>query len=326
LDVLKSRADEIADARNNPDAANAARLDSTETQQALRDALEIVVAAALKVTAAQLQDFREAGRARNLLTRAQTFLPDIEQLLPSRAPAVRAKLTQFDEALRLPPATQVPPWEDLENMLKNKSPDELIAMAAESRDEFKFVIYVEAAVKLIEQGDTARSRQILKGFAPSKEYFELMKPLLDRIEEKGREQERERAMKEGKLGAARAEAEAQLNSAAASLDLDPDRSFEILGSALDRLNTVLIALAPMTKFDQRGALSLSASNVGDGEMLIYEFDTINLAADLNDRLLAFARKDFDRTVALLKRWQVNEARLMVCLLLSKRILGAEKTE
>jgi hypothetical protein len=27
---------------------------------------------------------------------------------------------------------------------------------------------------------------------------------------------------------------------------------------------------------------------------------------------SFAQKDFDRTVALLKRWQVNEARVMIC--------------
>jgi len=334
LDVLRSQVNEIAAARNNPDATNATRLDSAEIQQAYRDALEIVVDAALKVTPAELRDLREVERARNrltlsFLTQVQTFLPDIEKHLPSRALAVRAKLAQFDEALNYLPAPQPPSLEDFENTVKNKSPDELIAMAAESQEEFKYSLYIEAAGKLIKQGDTARARQILKDFLPDGAFFEAMKFVeamkrFARFDATEREREQEQAMKEGKLGEARTQIEAQLSLAADSLNLDPNRGFEILGSAIDSLNTLLIALTAMNKFDQSGAPSLFPSNAGNSELFLSDFSVVNLASGLNERLFAFARKDINRTVALLKRLQVNEVRLMICLRLLSRILGSGK--
>jgi hypothetical protein len=123
----------------------------------------------------------------------------------------------------------------------------------------------------------------------------------------------------------RSQVEAQLILAAASLNLDPDRSFEILGSAIDRLNAVLNAVATITKFDQGGTTPLAA-NAQDGEMRLNAGEFANVTNNLDQRLLAFARKDFDRTAALLKRWQINEVRLAICLTLLSRILGAENVQ
>src|SRR5262249_18202482 len=69
-----------------------------EAREMFRDLLELMVSTALRVTTEQLLDFQEQGRARDLLTQVQMFLPDIEKHLPSRAQAVRAKLAQFDKA------------------------------------------------------------------------------------------------------------------------------------------------------------------------------------------------------------------------------------
>ena len=338
-----------------------------EAREMFRDLLELMVSKALKVTAEQLLDIQEQGRARDLLTQVQTFLPDIEKHLPSRAQAVRAKLAQFDKAFY----RQQAPQEVFEDM-ENKSPDELIAMAAKSQDEFKDMLYRQAATKLIEQGDTARARKIVKDFLPDDGAVD---PLFAEIDRK----EREQAMKEGKLEEARkslsrlgsseeralalielakkaeadkdlksqrellkeagellsdhmetrSQVEAQLVLAAASLNLDPDRGFEILGSAIDRLNTVLNAVATITKFDQGGTTPLGAANAAnavDGEMLLNAGEFANVTTNLDQQLLAFARKDFDRTAAMLKRWQVNEVRLAICLTLLNKILGAEKVE
>src|SRR5262245_36159522 len=126
-----------------------------EAREMFRDLLDLMVSTSLKVTEAQLLDFQEQGRARDLLTQVQMFLPDIEKHLPSRAPAVRSKLAQFDKAF----VRQQPPPQDIFADVENKSPDELIAMAAKSQDEFKDMLYQQAAMKLIERGDTARARQ-----------------------------------------------------------------------------------------------------------------------------------------------------------------------
>jgi hypothetical protein len=332
-------------------------------REMFRDLLDLMVSAALKVTEAQLLDFQEQGRARDLLTQVQMFLPDIEKHLPSRASAARAKLAQFDKAF----VRQQAPQEIFLDM-ENKSPDELIAMAAKSQDEFKDVLYQQAAMKLIEQGDTARARKVVKDFLPDDGAWD---PLFAEIDRK----EREQAVKEGKLEEARksvarlessedraralvelatkaeaekdqksqrellkeagellgdqmetrSQVETQLVLAAASLNLDPDRGFEILGSAIDRLNTVLNAVATITKFDQGGMTPLAA-NAMDGEIRLNAGEFANVTTNLDQQLLAFARKDFDRTVTLLKRWQINEVRLAISLTLLNKILGAEKVE
>jgi hypothetical protein len=338
-----------------------------EAQEMFRDLLELMVATALKVTAAQLLDVQEQGRARDLLTQVQVFLPEIEKYLPSRAPAARAKLAQFDKAFYRQPETPAA-LEDLEN----KSPDDLIAMAAKSQEETRDMLYSQAVMKLIEQGDTARARQITKDFLPDDGSQESLFAVIDR-------KETERAIRESKLEdarkslsqlgsneeramalielAAKAEAEkdqksqrellkeagellgdqmetrsqveAQMVLAAASLNLDQDRAFEILGSAIDRLNMVLNAVATITRFDQGGATPLAganAANAMDGEMLLNAGEFANITNNLDQQLLAFARKDLDRTVTTLKRWEVNEIRLAICLTLLNRILRVDKAQ
>src|SRR5262245_49928583 len=334
-----------------------------EAREMFRDLLELMVSTALKVTSAQLLDLQEQGPARDLLTQVQMFLPDIEKHMPSRAPAARAKLAQFDKAFY----RQQSPQEVFLDM-ENKSPDDLIAMAAKSQDEFKDMLYRQAATKLIEQGDTARARKVVKDFLPDDGAWD---PLFAEIDRK----EREQAVKEGKLEEARksvsrlgsseeramalielatkaeaekdqnaqrellkeagellgnqmetrSQVEAQLVLAAAALNLDPHRSLEIPGSAIERLNAVLNAVATIAKFDEGGTTPLAANAV-DGEMRLNAGEFANITNNLDQRLLAFARKDFDRTVSLLKRWQINEVRLAICLTLLSRILGDENRE
>jgi hypothetical protein len=374
LNILKSRANEIARAQNDSDAGNAFQHYSTEIQQAYRGALEVVVAAALKVTPALLRDFEEARRgweAQNFLAQVKTLLPDIEKYLPSRAAAARAKLAQFDKVLHLPPDRQGPSSDDIEDMVKNKSPDDLITMAAASGDEsVKVWLRLTAVVRLTDQGDTTRARQALKGIPEEAWKDEWMQQFLVMIERK----EREHALREGKLEearnsvsrlrwdeqraqawidlAAKAEAgkdrklqrelldeaggllgdqmethsqvEAQLELAAASLNLDPDRSFEILGSVLDRLDAVRNAEATSAKFNRRrlaptGVVTDGGDMDDEKDVNVYDLPV----STLDWHLLAFARKDFDRVAAALRRSQVREFRLTISLMLLEKILGAE---
>lgn len=377
LEVLRSLTNEIANARSNPDAVNTVQPGFAEIQQSYRDALEVVAAAALKVTPALMRDFEEAGRGmvvENLLTRVNPYLPDIEKHLPSRGPATRAKLAQFDKVLYLPPVRQEPSQEEIGNMMKGKSPEELIAMAATlQNDSVKYRIYTRALGELTEQGDTARARQVLKDLLRvdgGRDNIWLEQRHLAGIEQK----EREQAVRVGKLEdvrksvsrlrwseerasawiklAAKAEAdkdqnsqrrwlkeadellggqmetesqvETQLDLAVASLDLDTNRGFEILESAIERLNQVVNAEAAIAKFNQRKLTPVGVvGEEGDieDEKSMYVFNPY--AAILDKRLLAFARRDFDRIVASFKRIQSNEARLGICLTLLNKILGAE---
>lgn len=333
-----------------------------EMRQAFRELLDLVVSAALKITVAQLLDIREQGQARNLLSQVQMLLPDIKKHLPARDGQVRAKLAQFDKAFYSPPISP----DALEDLGK-KTPDELVAIAGKSQDEYKYMLYQQAAAKFLEQGDTARARQIAKDFLPN---AGLGDPLIAEIEQA----ERSRALAEGKLEDARksisrlrsseeralalielaakaeankdrksqeellkeagellgermetrAQVEAQLNLAAASLNVNADRSFEILESAIDRLNVVLNAVLTLTRFDQSGGPFSGAAGAMDGEMRLNAGEFGNVTTNLDQQILAFARKDFDRTVASLSRWQVNEIRLAMRLTLAAGILGEKK--
>jgi len=333
-----------------------------EMREMFRELLEMVVTTALKITSAQLLNFNEQDQARNMLAQVQMMLPDIEKYLPARAPAVRAKLAQFDKAFYRQPVPPAP-FDEMEN----KSGEELFEMAAKSQNEFKDMFYHQAAAKFIEQGDTSRARQIAKDFLSPWD------PLFTEIEQK----EREQALVEGKLEEAkksisrlnssderamalielatkaetkkdqnsqqellkeagallgdqmetRVQVEAQLSLAAASLNVNADHGFEILGSAIDRLNVVLNAVVTITKFDQNGGQpGRGTSNAMDGEMRLNAGEFGNVTTNLDQQILAFARKDFDRTVALLNRWQVNEVRLAMCLMLLDKILGDEKDQ
>jgi hypothetical protein len=298
-------------------------------------------------------------------------LPDVGKYLPSRAAAARTKIAQFDKVLHLPPDRQGLSSEDIEDMVKNKSPDDLITMAAASGNEsVKIWLYLIAAVWLTDQGDTLRARQALKGIPADAWQDKWMEQFLVMIERK----EREQAIKEGELEearksvsrlrwneqraqawidlAAKAEAgkdwklqrelldeaggllgdqmethsqvEAQLELAAASLNLDPDRGFEILRSVIDCLDAVRKAEATSAKFNRRMLAPTGVvTNVGDmddeRDVNVYDLPV----STLDWHLLAFARKDFDRTAAALKRSQVIEFRVAISLTLLKRILGAE---
>jgi hypothetical protein len=357
-------------AQMQPPRPNAKDAQTSQTQQAapeeirevFRELLELVVSLALKVTTSQLLNFKEQDQARSLLTQVQMLLPDIEKHLPARAPAVRAKLAQFDNAFYrqpLPPA----PLEDMEN----KSADELIAMAAKSPDEYKYMFYRQAAEKAAEQGDMARARQIAKDFLPNSGWGD---PLIAEIEQK----EREQAIAEGKLEDARksvsqmrsseeralalinlatkaetrkdqktqqellkeagellgdqmetrVQVEAQLFLAAASINVNADRCFEILGSAIDRLNVVLNAVMTIVKFDRNGGPWGGVTGAADGEMRLNAGEFSNVTTNLDQQLLVFANKDLDRTVASLKRLEVNEIRLALCLTLLDKMLGEKK--
>lgn len=353
----------LKDAQKEPSASSSSSSTAStsgssvaEMQQTYRELLDLVVTAVLKLTAANLLDIQEQNQARGLLTQTQSLLPEIEKYLPSRAVAVRAKLSQFDKAFY----HSTSPQESYEG-IQNKSSAELVEMAAKARPEMREFYYRQALTKAIEEGDGERAKQI------AKEQFgeaAMLEPVLQQLEE----QKIQRAAEQGKFDEARqsvaamkaeeekaralvtlakqAEAKGdqklqrelleeargllgtqtetrqqvtdQLALATAYLSLEADRSFDILESAIDKLNAVMSALVLLDSFDQGGRFR-------EGEMMMSGADFASGFTDnFDEQILAFARRDFDRTRSALKRWQVNEVRLMVSLMMIEKIIGEQK--
>lgn len=334
-----------------------------EMQQMYRVVLEIVVSATLKVTAAQLLDIQEQGQARNLLTQVQALTPEIEKYLPARAAAVRAKLNQFDKAFYRTP-TPPEPYEELEKKspdelvaMAAKSPEEIkeslyrqaIAKAMESEDPARarqiakdflpngglsdpMVAEIEQKEReqALKQGKLEEARKSLARLRSDEERALALVDLAVKAEANKNQKTQRQLLEEagGLIGDqmdTRMQVEAQLALAIAYLNVDADRSFAILGSAIDRLNVVLSAVVTLTKFDQSGGgLFGGPSGAMDGEMRLNAGEFGNVTTNLDQRIAAFARKDFDRTVAALKRWEVNEIRLAMNLMLANYILGENK--
>jgi hypothetical protein len=355
LNVLKSRTNEIANARNNPDAANAPQVNSAEIQQAYRDALEIVAAASLKITTNNLINHEEANRSRNLLMQIPSYLPDIEKLLPSRAPGVRAKVAQFDQVKYGNPYEKF--YAEYGSDLHNKSTQELLALASKAPQEVRQNIYYQAVHKASEQGDEVTARKIIRENIPDKWQAN---DLLSNLERRNSE----RAVGEGKYAEARksltrmrtdeqrASALAEWSSTAAGKGEEKsaremlEEARSLIGSRMQRsdqieaqmavANAALnldpdvsfeIAEAAIERINRLVAANMEIqifSGMEEGEIRItdggawggYSGSIVPLFASL-------ARKDFDRAVKLLGGWQSNELRLMMSLSLAQNILSGQ---
>jgi len=355
LNVLRSRANEIANARNNQDAANAAQLNSAEVQQAYREALEVVAAAALKITANNLISQDESNRTRNLLSQIPSYLTDIEKFLPSRASAVRAKVAQFDRAKYGSPYEKF--YAEYGNDLYNKSLQELLALAPKAPQEVRQNIYYQAVQKAIDQGDNETARKIIGENIPDKWQAN---DLLSNLERRNSE----RAVGEGKYAEARkslarmrtdeqrASALAGWSSAAAVKGDEKsaremlEEARALIGSRMQRSDQleaqVVVAnaavnLDPDTSFEIAELAvdrinRLVAANqelqifggMEEGESRIMEGGAWGgYSGSIVPLFTALAQKDFDRAANVLKRWQPNELRLMMSLSLAQSILGGQ---
>ena len=355
LSVLKTRGVEIANARNISDAANAPQINSAEIQQAYRDVLEVVVAATLKITTNNLINQEEANKARGLLVQIPNYLADIEKLLPARAAAVRAKVAQFGNAKYGSPYEKF--YAEGGRDLHLKSLQELLALAPKAPQEVRQNIYYQAVNKAIEQGDEETARKIVKENIPDKwQANDLLSNIerrtTDRAVGEGKfaearrslarmrtDEQRASALAEwasaaaGKgdeklaremLGEARSligsrmqrsdQLEAQVAVASVAVNIDSDMSFEIAEAAVDRINRLVAANLEIQSF---GGMEEGEIRIMDGGGWVgYSGSIVPLFA-------ALARKDFDRGVSLLKRWQLNELRLMMSLSIAQNILGGQ---
>jgi hypothetical protein len=355
LNVLRSRAYEAANAQNNPDAANAPQPDAAEIQQAYRDALEVVAAAALKISVNGLINNDEANRARNLLMQIPNYLPDIEKFLPSRIAAVRARVAQFDKAKYGSPYEKF--YAEYGSDFNNKSLPELLALAPKAPQELRQSIYYQAVHKAIEQGDDETARKIVRENIPDKWQAN---DLLSNIERRNSE----RAIGEGKYAEARKSLARMRTdeqrasalagwafSAAAKGDeksaremLDEARA--LIGSRMQRSDQLdaqiavanaAVNLDPDLSFEITDAAvdrlnRFIAANIEvqtfggmeEGEVRINEGAPWGgYSGSIVPLFTALARKDFDRAASLLKRWQSNEFRLMMGLSIAQNILGGQ---
>src|SRR3989441_3894457 len=97
----------------------------------------------------------EQSNARRLLFGLQVLLPQIDQYVPSRAPAVRQKLTEIGMG-----NNQRLAFNQLGNLMQQGTADSLMAAAPAAPPQVQTRLYQQAALKALDEGNADRARQI----------------------------------------------------------------------------------------------------------------------------------------------------------------------
>lgn len=296
----------------------------------------------------------EQANARRLIASLMIAMPVIEQQLPTKAAAVKAKLTELG-------AGNLSGMGQPQQFFPQQNPtvDSLMQAAATAQPSMQNRLYQQAAFKALEEGNTDRARQIATDHLTAT----TRDSVLQRI------QYRELALKADSMGfdeirqminglqtdneklnfllqvandAQKANPklalqlldearqmtnrratsyehfEQQLRVARAFASVDPGRSFEVLEPAISQMNELLAAAAVLNGFEM--------NMFRDGEMTIMPSNGLTSTINrFGQELATLAINDFERAEVLAGRFQIAEARIMTRLAIVQGLLNTRQT-
>jgi hypothetical protein len=291
--------------------------------------------------------------ARMLLFGLSTLLPQVDQYLPERAPALRQKLTD----LGMGNNAMMNYGGQMRTAMQQGTSDSLEAAAKVAPPQIQSRLYQQAAQKAIDEGNTDRALQIASdhldeagrnsimqavdfkriAITASPEKLNDIKLKLaalpsdsDRVKylielatatQKDNPKLALRFLEDAHtLVSKRAtnfkEFEDQLQVADAFAPLDPKRSFDVLEPGIAQLNELLTAAQVLNGFE--------VDVFRDGELPLQGgSDLGNMVARYGQELAALAKIDFDRARMTADRFQLAEPRLMARLSIVQSALGVQ---
>lgn len=321
-------------------------LPSVLDQQALRQLVEMVAAAALSASSNNPE----------LLSTLQSMLPEVEKYAPARAPQLRRRTTQSTER-RDPQAAS---WREYQALSEKGTAEALLAAAAKAPPETRNLYYQRAAAKAIEQGNADQARQIINEHVsdvPQRKRMlaEVDQLILASVAGQGKLDETRRLLAGVRTNEERVMILTQLASAMEKTDqksalqlleearglvsyqaknfkqlgaqfqvarsyvrLDPVRSLTMLDSMVDQLNELLAAGILLGGF-------FTEELVKDDELMMpfvgnFTGGFLNVyVAELSQ----LAHADFERTKTLTDKFQRDEVRLIARLLVVQSVLSDE---
>jgi len=294
----------------------------------------------------------EQSNARRLLNGLQSLLPMIDQYVPSRAQAVRQKLTELSIG-----DNQRSAFRQLLTGSQQANVDNLLAAAPKMPPRFQARVYEQAALKALDDGNPERAGQIANDHLDtaarnrvlqriefrkiseqfSSERLEVLQQklaslasddervdLLLRLAADAQPKDPDVALKllnEARQYTARRatsyqQFERQLKVAEAFRLLEPARSFETLEPGISQLNELLSAAATLSGFE--------VNVFRDGELPLQGGSNLNgMVARYGQVIGSLARSDGERAEALANRFQFSEPRIIVRLAIVRALLGLE---
>ena len=338
------------DATDKQAASNNA--DRLLDEQSLRDLVEMLVTAALKEDASSEED-EDSNQVLNLMA-IQSVMPLVEKYAPTRAAAVRAKITEFNKSLD--PQTKA--WTEFASKGIEPTAEDMLNAAAKLPAENREELYAQAIQIAIAKGELDRARQIAKEniknegarnallasidrqtlmSATTQGKLEDARQMLARVESveeravilsqlamataaKGDKKSALQLITEarGLVGyepESAAQFVARIEIAGAAVKIDPAQSFELLEGMIEPINFLVGASAAIDTFEGRHQFK-------EGEMIVRGTGLIsNMLQSWSKNLKELAREDMDRAKIDCDRFQRVEVRLMTRLSVIRGVLS-----
>jgi hypothetical protein len=317
--------------------------------QTRRDLLGQLVNAALAPN-----DPRGGNGPQVLLNSLQQFMPDIEKYMPTQAQALRSRRAQAGRA-NLPQqqyqnAMQAASVDAMLEAAAKASPemrDQIYGAAAwraltEGASERARQIITEHVenpqqrAQLLNQfdqqafsraanaGDIGQARALLSRFARPEQQARMLMQLANAVAARGNAEGARRLLDEvwSQVGG-RAKDQVQFNTqlevARAYARFAPDRAFEIVDTATDRINELLAAASVVDGFGQQSFEQQESFE--QDELKAQSYTWTSLVNQCGVALSALARKDFDRSLSSADRLQRLETRLNARLAVARGALS-----
>jgi hypothetical protein len=296
----------------------------------------------------------EQNNARRLLFGLQNLLPQIDQFAPSRATAVRQKLS---EAGGSGASRQTLGSFNLMNQQGTTTADSILEAAPNAPPQLQPRLYQQAALKALDEGNADRARQIANEHLDTRtrdsvlqrvEFQLIAKKMetdnMDQLRQSLAElrndderidlllqmvtlQSKDKVLSAKLLGEAQRltnrhatnyrQFEQQLAVSSAFAPIDPARSLEVLDPGISQLNELLSAAAVLSGFE--------VSVFRDGELPLEPGNTLtSMVARYGQQIAVLATKDFERAETTANKFQLTEPRLMARLAIVRSVLGGSQ--
>ena len=322
------------------------RSEPQPSDPAYRQLLETVVGVALKATP------NRQNNSRDLLLNLRPLLPQIEQYLPTRAQAVRQKISELKDHNKTHRG-----MDQLTYLTPQGTSNNLLTAATSAPSEMRDRLYQQAALKALDEGSVERARHIandhldtnvrtlvLKRIGAAEQQLrngkstqleELRQTLAvtsdqDRVSlllqlaeaTKSDNPKHSRQFLDEAFGLVTRPAtsyeqfEDQLQVAHVLGAIEPQRSLDILESGINKLNELLSAAASLSGFEvhifKPGEMPLPGNSKLGKVVIRY-----------GQELAIVAKSDFGRALAAADQFQYPESRLFARLSIIRAVLGRE---
>ena len=326
--------------------------------QTSREFIQFLTEAALKKTAGQ-----PGGP---LLMSLQSLMEDLEQFAPAQAALLKERYSEMEKASNAgeDPYSrfqQLAETNDTKAMLEyaetapREVRDSLYSQAASmawqqgdktkaneiinnkisnplERSRLSISFQDRTITDLIEKEDFPQARLLIAQIRSGEHRVQQLIELAAALTEKGSKQTALEVLQEaqGLMGSkARSghELEAQLRIAGALSQFDADRSFAMIGSAIDQINELIAASALIANFGSSGAMISSGAMMKDDEFVVDSSFTIpfGFSSLSSSDIRTLAQVDFNRTREMFDKFQRPEIRIAAYLLMSGSILEPPPT-